>query len=108
MTTSLDMAFKKYGIIMGDINIDMDKPHSPAYAQLSDFCDIFGLANMITEKTCFTKNNSSRIGLILSNKPSSFQLSHATEARLNDCNKLITTCMKATISRLKPKVINYP
>ena len=102
MTTSLDMALKKYEncIIMGNFNIDMDKPDSPAYAQLNDFCDIY-------EKTCFTKNHSSRIDLILSNKPSSFQLSHATEVGLSNCHELITTCMKAAISRLKPRVINY-
>ena len=104
MTTSLDMALQKYGncIIMGDFNIDMDKSDSPACAQLNDFCDIFDLANMINEKTCFSKNHSSRIDLILSNKPSSFQLSRATETGLSDCHKLITTCMKATISCLKP------
>ena len=96
MTTSLDMAFKKYEncIIMGNFNIDMNKPDSPACAQLNDFCDIFDLANMINEKTCFSKNYSSSIDLILSNKPSIFQLSHATETGLSDCHKLITTCMK--------------
>ena len=62
---------------------------------------------MSNEKYCFTKNQSSRIDLILSNKPSSFQLSHATESGLSDCHKLIGTCMKATISRSKSKVINY-
>ena len=34
---------------MGDFNIDMDKPDSPVYAELNDFCDIFGLANMINK-----------------------------------------------------------
>ena len=92
---------------MGDFNIDMDKPDSPACAQLNNFCKIFDHANMINVKTCFTKSHSSMSGLILSNKPSSFQLSHATEAGLNDCHKFVTTFMKATISRLKPKVINH-
>ena len=57
---------------------------------------------MINEKTCFSKNHPSRIDLILSNKPNSFQLSHAIETGLSDCHKNITACMKATISRLKP------
>ena len=92
---------------MGDFDIDIDKPDSSPCSQLNNFCDIFDLANMINEKTCFSKNHSSRIDLILSNKPSSFQLSHATETGLSDCQKLITTCMRATISRLKPNVINY-
>ena len=46
MTTSLDMALKKYGncIIMADFNIDMDEPDSQVCAQLNNFCDIFDLA----------------------------------------------------------------
>ena len=109
MTTSLDIFLKKYEncIIMGDFNIDMDKPDSLACAQLNNFCDIFDLANMINEKTCFSKNHSSRIDLTLSNKPSSFHLSRTTKTGLSDCHKLITTCIKATISRIKLKVINY-
>ena len=101
-------ALKNYEIciIMGDFNFDMDNPDLPVCAQLIDFCDIFDLANMINEKTCF-RNHSSRIDLILSNKPSSFQLFHATETGLSECHKLITTCMKAIISRLTPKVIHY-
>ena len=57
MTTSLDMALKKYEncIIMGDFNIDMDKPDSTTCAQLNHFCDVFDLSNMINEKTCFSK-----------------------------------------------------
>ena len=85
--------------------IEINLIHLPA--QLNDFCDTFGLTNMIKEKTCFTKNHSSRIDLILSNKPSSFQLSHAIEARLSNCHEPIATSLKATICRLKPKVINY-
>ena len=61
-TTSLNMALKKHEscVIMGDFNIDMNKPDSPACAQLSYFCDILDLANEINEKTCFSKNHSSR------------------------------------------------
>ena len=72
MTTSPDMALKKYEIwiIAGDYHVDMDKSDSLAYAQLNNFCDIFNLANMINEKNCFIKNHSSGIDLILSNKPS--------------------------------------
>ena len=86
MTTLLDMALKKYEncIIMGDFNIDTDKPYSPACAQLKHFCDILDLTNMINKKTCFSKSRSLRIDLILSNKPSSFQLSHATETVLSN------------------------
>ena len=55
---------------------------------------------MINEKSCFSNSHSSRIDLILSNKPCSLLLSCATETGLSDCHKFITTCMKATISHL--------
>ena len=60
-------------IIMGDFNTDMDKPDSPTCAQLNNICNISDLANMINERTCFTKNHSSRIDLILSNNSGNFQ-----------------------------------
>ena len=51
MTNFFGIALERYKnyLIMGDLNIDMDKPDSPAYAQLNDFCDIFDLANMINK-----------------------------------------------------------
>ena len=51
MTNFFGIALERYKnyLIMGDLNIDMDKHDSPAYAQLNDFCDIFDLANMINK-----------------------------------------------------------
>ena len=84
MTTSFDMALQKYEnlIIISDFIIHTYKSDSPTYDRLNDFCNIFDHANIINEKTCFTKNHSSRIALLLSNKPNSLQLSHITEALL--------------------------
>ena len=109
MSVSLDKALQKYEklTVMGDFNIDLDKPDSLNCPLLNEFCDMFDLSNMINNKTCNTKNHSSKIDLIFSNKPSSFQSSTTTETGLSDCHKLITTCMKATVSRIKPKVIRY-
>ena len=63
---SINRALDKYDniIIMGDVNIDT---HS--FDKLACFCDVFGLSNLVTLKTCFTKNHSSSIDVTLTNRP---------------------------------------
>ena len=55
MTTSLDMALKKYDnrFIMTDFDIDMDEPDSQVCAQFNNFCDIFDLVTkkLVSAKT---------------------------------------------------------
>ena len=55
MTTSLDMALKKYEnrFIMTDFDIDMDEPDSQVCAQFNNFCDIFDLVTkkLVSAKT---------------------------------------------------------
>ena len=46
-------------MIMGDINIDTHDIQHPGYTKLISFCDVFGLSNLVKDKTCFTKNHSS-------------------------------------------------
>ena len=84
MTFSLGITLKKQDncIIVGDFNIYMDEPDSPTLAPLNNFYDTFDLANMTHEKSCFSKNHSSKIDLTLSHKPDSFQLSCPTETGL--------------------------
>ena len=84
MTTSFDKTLQKYEncIIISDFDIHIDKPDSPTYDRLKDFCNIFDHENKINEETCFTKNHSSRIAELLSNKPNSFQLSQKVQKKL--------------------------
>ena len=74
LTTSLNIAFDKYDnvILMGDINIDTLNKQDSTYNKFLSFCDIFGLANLVTDHTCFTKNSSSSIDVILTNRPRCF------------------------------------
>ena len=52
-------------------------------------------------------NHKSTIGLILTNKPRSFQIRNVTETGVSDCHKFISTFKKSYISRLKPKNFHY-
>ena len=73
MTTLLTKAKSNYEniIVMGDFNIDI-KCKCVGSSNLSDFCDLFYLTNIVISDTCFTKTHTSLIDLILTNKPSSF------------------------------------
>ena len=62
---------------------------------------------MVKDKTCFTKNHSSSIDVMLTNKPRCFQNRTVVETGLSDFHGLVLTLMKTHIPRLKPKVIKY-
>ena len=94
-------------MIMGDINIDTHDIQHPGYTRLSSFCDVFGLSNLVNDKTCFTKNHSTSIDVMLTNKPRCFQNTTVFETGLSDFHGLVLTLMKTHIPRLKPKMIRY-
>ena len=109
LSTSLNRALDRYDniILMGDINIDTQNKTDPGFDKLVSFCDVFGLSNLVTSKTCFTKNHSSSIDVILTNRPRSFQKTSVFETGLSDYHCLVATTMKSTVPRLKPKQIKY-
>ena len=92
---------------MGDINIDTQEPHQPGYNDLMCFCDVFGLCNFVSLKTCFTKYRQSSIDIILTNRRTFFQATFVFETGLSDCHCLVATTLKAHAPRLKPKQIKY-
>ena len=75
LSTTLNSAIDKYDdvIVMRDINIDTLNLQDTGHCKLVSFCDVFGLSNLVTAKTCFTKNSSSSIEIILTNRPRCFQ-----------------------------------
>ena len=79
----------------------------PGFDKLISFCDVFGLSNLVTSKTCFTKNHSSSIDVILTNRPRSFQKTAVFETGLSDYHGFVAPTMKQTIPRLKSKQIEY-
>ena len=52
----VDMATRKYEnvAVMGNINIDTDDDNATGQNELSEFCDIFGLENLIQGSICAT------------------------------------------------------
>ena len=92
---------------MGDFNIDVKDKTNPNFDNFSEFCNTFSLSNVIKDYTCFTKTHKSSIDLILTNKEHSFQLTKTTETGVSDVHLLISTFMKAQITRLPPKRFMY-
>ena len=109
LSSSLNSALDKYDnvIVMGDINIDTHDVQHPGYTKLNSFIDVFGLSNLVKDKTCFTKGHSSSIDVLLTNKPRCFQNTTVFETGLSDFHGLVSTLMRTHIPRLKPKVIKY-
>ena len=105
----LNSALDKYEnvMIMGDINIGTHDFQHPGYTKLISFCDVFGLSNLVKDKTCFTKNHRSSIDVMLTNKPRCFQKTSVSETNLSDFHGLVLTLMKMHIPRLKPKIVKY-
>ena len=69
--------------------------------------DIFGLTNLIKEPTCFKSQNSTRLDLILTNRPRNFMKSQNFETGLSDCHKLVCSILRASSKKLPPKIIKY-
>ena len=105
---SVDKAINKYEniILIGDINVDMSNRNTTGvdYADVSEFCDIFSLKNLIKDDTCFSPivKHPSLIDIILTNRSQSFQNSVAMETGISDHHKMIVTVMKNHIVRLQP------
>ena len=94
-------------ILMGDINIDLKDPKAVGFVKLNDFMDLYNLKNIVKDKTCFHKGHESLIDLILTNKPLKFMSTKCYELGISDCHKLISTCLRQKVARLKPRKITY-
>ena len=109
LSSSLNSALDKHDnvIIMGDINIDTHDITHYGHTKLNSFSDVFGLSNIVKDKTCFTKSHILSIHVLLTNKPRSLYNTTVFETGLSDFHGLVSTLMKAHIPRLKPKLIQY-
>ena len=92
---------------MGDFNIDITKEGCSGFDKLEELCDTLYLTNLIKSETCYINNHKLTIDLFFTNKPLSFQGTSATETRLSNCHKLLSTFMRSFVSRLKPKIIFF-
>ena len=82
--TALNKAFSIVDnvIVMGDFNIDCHNSNDSGFEFLNNFCDIFGLENLIKNKTCFARSDGTAIDLILTNKKRCFQNTATCETGL--------------------------
>ena len=100
----LDKLTQQYDdiILMGDFNCE------PNETDMVDFCEIYGLKNLVKEPTCFKNvENPSLIDLILTNKSKSFQSTLNVESGLSDFHKMTVTVMKCEYKKQPSKVIFY-
>ena len=75
---------------------------------MRNFCQSYGLKNLINEPTCYKNtNNPSSIDVILTNRPNSFQNSMAIETGLSDHHKMVLTVLKTYIKKIEPTIIKY-
>ena len=93
-------------IVMGDFHIDIKTSNSDK-DKLENFSDLFNLTNLVHSETCFMKNSTFIIDLILTNKPLHFQKMHVVETGLSEYHKIILTFFKACSLKLRTKVIYY-
>ena len=109
LSIKLNSALDKYEniIVVCDINIDTLNKQDTGYNRIVSFCDVFGLSNLVTAKTCFTKSTSSSIDVILTNRPRCFKKTSVFETGISDYHGLVITVMRSRLPRLKPKVIRY-
>ena len=104
LSLGLDQLTQQYDniILLGDFNCE------PTDSEMLDFCEIYGLKNIVKEPTCFKNaENPSLIDLILTNKPKSFQNTVNVESGLSDFHKMTVTVMKCEYKKQPAKVIVY-
>ena len=105
LTTSLNQATNKYDniIVMGDLNIDTLKNGADTNHYLSDLCDTFSLANLISSSTCFKSLSGTSIDVFLTNRTRNFHNTAITETGISDHHKLITSFFRSHFERIPPK-----
>ena len=106
---SLDVIINRYDniLILGDLNIDLMDPNDQGFNNLIDFCEIFDLTNLINFDTCVTKNHSSSIDVILTNRKGCFKNSGTVETGASDFHKMVLTMFKGRFIKEKPIEITY-
>ena len=86
---SLSTIVNEYdNMLTGDLNLNTKSNNNSYY---SDLCDTFDLTNLIKANTYFKSSNQTFIGVILINRPRSFQKSGVITTGLSDCHKMILT-----------------
>ena len=86
-------------IVLGDFNIEEKQEEEKT------FMETYQLKNLIQQPKCFKSDNPTCIDLILTNRPSSFQNSGATETGLSDFHSMIVTILKGGFMKRGPRIV---
>ena len=92
---------------MGDLNVGTQKNGVDTNNYLSDLCDTFSLANLISSNICFKSSSGTSIDVFLTNRTRSFRNTAITETGINDHHKLITSFFRSHFERIPPKKVEY-
>ena len=92
---------------MGDLNIDTQNNGADTNHYLSDLCDAFYLANLISSSACFKSLSGTSIDVFLTNRTRTFCNSPITETGKSDHHKLITSYFRSHFERIPLKNVEY-
>ena len=93
--------FDKF-VLIGDFNAEESED------TVKTFLDNHNASNLVKDKTCFKSlDNPSCIDLIITNKPGCFQKTITTSLGLSDCHMFVTTILKASFKKARPKEVYY-
>ena len=96
LTEGIQFYYKDYEniLLMRDYNAEITETN------MSTFCEIYNLTNIVKQLTCFKNpSNPSCIDLFSTNTANCFQKSSVFETGLSDFHKLIVTAMKSHIPK---------
>ena len=81
-------------LLIGDFNSEMEEEN------MTDFCEIYNLQNLIKYPTCFKSvQNPTSIAMILTNRCECFQNSCTIETGISDHHKMIITVLKTFFTK---------
>ena len=74
----------------------------------SEFLNAYNAKNIVKNKNCFKSiENPSRVHLIVTDKPGSFQRTNVFETSISDHLELVTTVLKTKFTKASPKYVHY-
>ena len=107
LSNSLDLYMNEYEklVLLGDFNMNVRTSTEPIFA---DFLDQYEVKNLVKEPTCFKSlENPSTIDLVITNFSKSFCHTRTFDNCLSDFHRLVTTVLKFSYEKPKPKLVNY-
>ena len=93
-------------MVMRDLNIDTQKNEADANHYLSDLCDTFSLANLISSSTYFKSLSRTSIDVFLTNRTRTFHKTAITETGISDHHKLTISFLDCILNEFHSKKSN--